>query len=187
MIFLYLIRAQHSIITKLFLYPFPQKFIFDQVFLLMSISVLIIGASGAFGQPLLQEFIRQKSSFKTIAVLAATPQKAENYAWASEKGVKVVTGSFLDPKSYEGVRSAAPRQDSRHLQHLQLNRIQPFDFRSRQSPPPPPTCNDRSRRHSRSHAFPPLRMELRCLATTDLLHELLPRQAGHTLALSRHR
>jgi hypothetical protein len=68
----------------------------------MSISVLIIGASGAFGQPLLREFIRKKSSFKTIAVLAANEQKAASYAWASDQGVKIVVGSFLQPSSYEG-------------------------------------------------------------------------------------
>jgi hypothetical protein len=99
----------------------------------MSISVLIIGASGAFGQPPLQKFIRQKASFKSIAVLAATPQKAENYAWASEKGVKIVKGSSLDPTSYEGVRSmqSLDKKDSTHLQHLKPNRIQPCDLRSR--------------------------------------------------------
>ena len=68
----------------------------------MSISVLIVGAGGAFGQPLLQEFIRQKSAFSSIAVLAATDTKAVNYAWAKEIGVKIVVGSFLQSKSYEG-------------------------------------------------------------------------------------
>jgi uncharacterized protein YbjT (DUF2867 family) len=68
----------------------------------MSISVLIIGASGAFGQPLLQEFIRQKSSFKSIAVLASNSDKAASYTWATEKGIKIVVGSFLDSSSYTG-------------------------------------------------------------------------------------
>ena len=109
----------------------------------MSISVLIIGASGAFGQPLLQEFIRQKLSFKTIAVLAATVQKAETYAWASEKGVKIVTGSFLDPKSYQGVKSTQCLDNIPDTyKPLQLNRIQPCHLCSRQPRPPPPACND---------------------------------------------
>lgn len=68
----------------------------------MSISVLIIGASGAFGQPLLSEFISQKSSFKTIAVLASNPQKASKFAHLEKQGVKIVIGSLLDPKSYTG-------------------------------------------------------------------------------------
>jgi hypothetical protein len=68
----------------------------------MSISILIIGAGGAFGQPLLQESIRQKESFKIIAILAANKQKAEKFAWAEGEGIKIVVGSFLDPNSYSG-------------------------------------------------------------------------------------
>jgi hypothetical protein len=71
----------------------------------MSISVLILGASGAFGNPLLQEFIRQKSAFKSIAVLAANEKKAASYTWAEAEGVRIVVGSFLDSKSYEGMKS----------------------------------------------------------------------------------
>jgi Semialdehyde dehydrogenase, NAD binding domain len=68
----------------------------------MSISVLIIGASGAFGQPLLQEFLNQKSSFKSIAILASSTQKAAKFSHLEEQGVKIVVGSLLDPKSYIG-------------------------------------------------------------------------------------
>jgi hypothetical protein len=68
----------------------------------MSVSVLLIGAGGALGQPLLQELIRQRDSFKTVAILAATSERAEKFEWAKQEGVKVVLGSFLEPKSYEG-------------------------------------------------------------------------------------
>ena len=68
----------------------------------MSVSVLIIGAGGALGQPLLQELISQKAAFKTIAILAANPERADKFEEARAKGVKIVIGSFLDSKSYEG-------------------------------------------------------------------------------------
>jgi hypothetical protein len=68
----------------------------------MSISVLTIGAGGAFGQPLLQEFIRQKASFKTVAILAVNKQKADKFAWTEGEGAKIVVGSFLDPAPYSG-------------------------------------------------------------------------------------
>ena len=66
------------------------------------ISVLLIGASGALGQPLLQELIRQKSSFKRIAILAANEEKTAKFADAREAGIEVVVGSFLEPTSYAG-------------------------------------------------------------------------------------
>ena len=66
------------------------------------ISVLLIGASGAFGQPLLQEFIRQKPSFHRIAVLAANEEKATKFADVREQGIEVVIGSFLEATSYAG-------------------------------------------------------------------------------------
>jgi hypothetical protein len=68
----------------------------------MSVSVLLIGAGGVLGQPLLQELIRQKDAFKTIGVLATTSEKVEKFSWVKEKGVKVVEGSFLESKSNEG-------------------------------------------------------------------------------------
>jgi hypothetical protein len=52
--------------------------------------------------PLLQEFIRQRSSFKRIAVLAANEEKATKFADAREHGVEVVVGSFLEAPSYAG-------------------------------------------------------------------------------------
>lgn len=71
----------------------------------MSVSVLLIGAGGALGQPLLQELIRQKEAFKTVAILASSPDRAEKFSWVKEKGVNIVVGSFSDAKSYEGTQS----------------------------------------------------------------------------------
>lgn len=68
----------------------------------MSISVLIVGAGGAFGQPLLEEFIRQRSSFNTIAVLASNKQKRKDFAGLETQGIKIISGSFLDSNSYIG-------------------------------------------------------------------------------------
>jgi hypothetical protein len=71
----------------------------------MSISVLIIGAGGAFEQLLLQEFINQKESLKTIAILISNMQKASRFAWVQEEGVQIFIGSFLDLKPYSGTES----------------------------------------------------------------------------------
>ncbi|KIW31733.1 uncharacterized protein PV07_03331 [Cladophialophora immunda] len=62
------------------------------------VSILLIGASGALGKPLLDELIRQRHQFKRIAVLA-TPDRASKF---SNSGVEVVVGSFFDAKSYQG-------------------------------------------------------------------------------------
>jgi len=62
----------------------------------------MIGAGGALGQPLLQEFIRRKSDFKSIAVLAATPQRAKDFASLENQGVKIIVGSYLVPESFTG-------------------------------------------------------------------------------------
>ena len=67
-----------------------------------SVSVLLVGASGGFGQPLLEEFIRQKASFKRIAILAADEEKATKFADARKAGIEAVVGSFLEATSYAG-------------------------------------------------------------------------------------
>ncbi|KAJ7476122.1 hypothetical protein FB451DRAFT_267629 [Mycena latifolia] len=67
----------------------------------MSPSVLIIGASGTVGIPLVQEFLKNKTSFGRIAVLA-DPAKVSRFADMKSQGVEVVVGSFLDAASYKG-------------------------------------------------------------------------------------
>jgi len=62
------------------------------------ISVLLIGASGALGKPLLDELLRQKSHFKRVAILT-TPERAYKF---SNTEVEVVVGSLYEAKSYQG-------------------------------------------------------------------------------------
>ncbi|KAJ7889985.1 hypothetical protein B0H13DRAFT_2531580 [Mycena leptocephala] len=52
----------------------------------MAPSVIVIGASGAVGRPLMAEFLAQKSNFGRIAA----------------RGIEIVVGSFLEAKSYAG-------------------------------------------------------------------------------------
>lgn len=65
--------------------------------------VLLVGASGAWGQPLVNEFIKQKHDFKRIAILARSESQVSKFASAQSAGIDVVVGSTLDAKSYEGL------------------------------------------------------------------------------------
>ena len=67
----------------------------------MAPSVLLIGASGAFGRPLVEEFIKQLAKFDKVGILA-DPSKVSKFAGVASRGVHVVPGSFVDPKSYTG-------------------------------------------------------------------------------------
>ncbi|KIW91421.1 uncharacterized protein Z519_08317 [Cladophialophora bantiana CBS 173.52] len=62
------------------------------------ISVLLIGASGALGKPLMDELVRQRDQFQRIAILA-TPERATKF---SNSDVEVVIGSFYEATSYQG-------------------------------------------------------------------------------------
>ena len=64
-------------------------------------SVLLIGASGAFGRPLVEEFITQLHRFRKVGILA-DPAKVSKFAEVAKRGIQVVPGSFLEPKSYAG-------------------------------------------------------------------------------------
>jgi uncharacterized protein YbjT (DUF2867 family) len=68
----------------------------------MAPSVLIIGASGVVGRPLVQEFLKNKSSFASIAVLS-DPTKVSRFTEVQSQGVKLVIGSFLETSSYKGI------------------------------------------------------------------------------------
>ncbi|KAJ7472616.1 hypothetical protein FB451DRAFT_1036136 [Mycena latifolia] len=67
----------------------------------MALSILIIGAGGSLGRPLVEEFQRQKSRFARVAILS-DPAKAHKFTDAQENGIEVVLGSYLDFKSYAG-------------------------------------------------------------------------------------
>ncbi|KAJ7921431.1 hypothetical protein B0H13DRAFT_1708208 [Mycena leptocephala] len=67
----------------------------------MAPSVLIIGASGTVGRPLVQEFLKNKTRFKRLAVLA-DPAKVSRFEEVQSQGVELVVGSFLEASSYKG-------------------------------------------------------------------------------------
>ncbi|KAK7002365.1 NAD(P)-binding protein [Favolaschia claudopus] len=67
----------------------------------MTPSVLVIGASGTVGRPLMQEFLAQKKDFNRVAVLA-DPAKTARFAEIQAQGIEVVVGSFLESSSYKG-------------------------------------------------------------------------------------
>ncbi|KAF7328206.1 NAD(P)-binding protein [Mycena venus] len=67
----------------------------------MAPSVVIVGASGTVGRPLAQEFLKNKTGFGRIAVLA-DPTKVSRVTDVQTQGVEVVVGSFLEANSYKG-------------------------------------------------------------------------------------
>ncbi|KAJ7617606.1 hypothetical protein DFH06DRAFT_1145043 [Mycena polygramma] len=67
----------------------------------MAPAVLIIGASGLIGRPLVQEVLKNKTKFARIAVLA-DPAKVSRFTEVKAQGVEVIVGSFLEAASYKG-------------------------------------------------------------------------------------
>ncbi|KAJ7147863.1 hypothetical protein C8R43DRAFT_524588 [Mycena crocata] len=67
----------------------------------MAPSVLLIGASGLVGRPVVQEFLKNKISFARVAVLA-DPAKVSRFDDVKKDGVEVIVGSFLESSSYKG-------------------------------------------------------------------------------------
>ncbi|KAJ7850263.1 hypothetical protein B0H14DRAFT_3452000 [Mycena olivaceomarginata] len=67
----------------------------------MAPSVLVIGASGSVGEPLVKEFQRQRSRFGRVAILSE-PSKAHKFSATQNNGIELVLGSFLDFKCYQG-------------------------------------------------------------------------------------
>lgn len=66
----------------------------------MSPSVLIVGASGNFGRPLVEEFIKYHDQFSKIGVLTtSSPSKFDEQ---KARGIQVISGSILEPNSYRG-------------------------------------------------------------------------------------
>ncbi|KAF7369782.1 NAD(P)-binding protein [Mycena venus] len=64
-------------------------------------SVIVVGASGSVGRPLMLEFLAQKSKFGRVAVLS-DPAKTARFDDIQAKGIEIVAGSFLETKSYKG-------------------------------------------------------------------------------------
>ena len=67
------------------------------------LSVLLVGASGVLGKPLLDELVRQKSHFQRLAILT-TPDRAHKFDGSD---VEVVIGSLYEAESYRGSFSRA--------------------------------------------------------------------------------
>ncbi|KAF7337107.1 NAD(P)-binding protein [Mycena venus] len=68
----------------------------------MAPSVLLIGASGSLGRPLVDEFQKQRASFGRVAILS-DPAKAHKFSEVQKNGdIEVISGSFLDFKCYQG-------------------------------------------------------------------------------------
>ncbi|KAF7374268.1 NAD(P)-binding protein [Mycena sanguinolenta] len=67
----------------------------------MAPSVLLIGASGALGRPLVEEFQRQRARFGRVAILS-DPAKVDKFKEVQKNGIEVISGSFLDFKCYQG-------------------------------------------------------------------------------------
>ncbi|KAJ7642003.1 hypothetical protein FB45DRAFT_901570 [Roridomyces roridus] len=68
---------------------------------MMPPSALIIGASGALGRPVVEEFKNQRSRFERVAVLT-DPTRVHKFDDIKKDGIEVVVGSFLDFKCYQG-------------------------------------------------------------------------------------
>jgi len=68
----------------------------------MAPSVLIIGASGNFGPTVLQEFIRQRSSFERVAILADPARDPSKFDKYKPSGIEVVVGKWDESSSYTG-------------------------------------------------------------------------------------
>ncbi|KAJ6512544.1 hypothetical protein C8R45DRAFT_890274 [Mycena sanguinolenta] len=64
-------------------------------------SILIIGASGALGRPLVEEFQRQRARFSRVAILS-DPAKVHKFNEVQKNGIEVISGSFLDFRCYQG-------------------------------------------------------------------------------------
>jgi uncharacterized protein YbjT (DUF2867 family) len=67
----------------------------------MATSVLLIGASGSFGRPLVEEFINHLPKFTKVGILS-DPSKTSKFSAVAARGITIVPGSFLDPKAYFG-------------------------------------------------------------------------------------
>jgi uncharacterized protein YbjT (DUF2867 family) len=67
----------------------------------MGPSVLVIGAGGNFGSAVMNEFIRQKSSFGGVCILTDSARK-DKFAKYKEHNIDLILGSYFDPAMYKG-------------------------------------------------------------------------------------
>jgi uncharacterized protein YbjT (DUF2867 family) len=67
----------------------------------MAPSILLIGASGLLGKPVVEELLAQKERFDRIGILA-DPSRKGKFASYESQGVDLVVGSYLDSRLYSG-------------------------------------------------------------------------------------
>ena len=65
-------------------------------------SVLLIGASGALGSPVTDQFVRQKKEFSRIGILTQA-DRAAKFEERREQGVDIIVGSLYDKNAYKGL------------------------------------------------------------------------------------
>jgi hypothetical protein len=136
----------------------------------MAPSVLIIGASGSLGRPLVAEFQKQKSRFARVAILA-DPAKAHKFAEEQKNGIDIVLGSFLDFKSYQG----APRLTNTAVTPLTPHRLRRRAFARRERDDAPPASDDRRRDRWWRAPFLPVRVRDGRVPGRRVAVPLLPR------------
>jgi hypothetical protein len=67
----------------------------------MGPSVLVIGAGGNFGSAVMNEFIRQKSSFGQVGILT-DPARKDKFTQFKDHDIDLILGSYFDPEMYKG-------------------------------------------------------------------------------------
>ena len=67
----------------------------------MSSSLLLVGAGGALGVPLVEELTKHLEHFSRVAILTQ-PEKVSKFEKARSMGFDLVLGSMLEAKSYKG-------------------------------------------------------------------------------------
>jgi len=64
-------------------------------------SVLLLGASGALGAPVAEEFARNLSSFSNVGILTS-PDRATKFEHLKPLGIQIILGSLFEPSIYTG-------------------------------------------------------------------------------------
>ncbi len=70
-------------------------------------NVLVVGGGGNFGCLVMDEFIKQKSSFGRVAIFA-DPAMKDKFAQFDKNSIDVVVGSYFDPGAYKDECSPSP-------------------------------------------------------------------------------
>lgn len=69
--------------------------------------MLLVGAGGALGEPLVEELAKHLKKFSRVAILTQS-EKMSKFEKARDMGFEIVLGSILEAKSYQGLQHLAP-------------------------------------------------------------------------------